>query len=96
MWIGRRTQPNQLLSDDPSLMLPDIAASAHFPGGHNEGWPNAFKNMMLSFYQAVRTGKIQEADERRFASFYEGADVMYIIDAILQSHRQQRRVSVRR
>jgi predicted dehydrogenase len=24
-----------------------------FPGGHIEGWPDAFKNMMLNFYRAV-------------------------------------------
>ncbi|WP_434643518.1 Gfo/Idh/MocA family protein [Klebsiella sp. I138] len=96
LWIGQRSRPNQLLSDDPSLMQRDIAASAHFPGGHIEGWPDAFKNMMLSFYQAVRAGKMPEADTRRFASFYEGADVMYIIDAILQSHQQQRWVRVER
>ncbi|NGP69401.1 hypothetical protein G7B21_29300, partial [Klebsiella pneumoniae] len=24
------------------------------PGGHIEGWPDAFKNMMGHFYQAVR------------------------------------------
>ncbi len=24
----------------------DVADSAHFPGGHIEGWPDAFKNMM--------------------------------------------------
>lgn len=96
LWIGQRAQPNQLLSDDPGLMQRDVAASAHFPGGHIEGWPDAFKNMMLSFYQAVRAGKMPEAEQRRFASFYEGADVMYIIDAILQSHQQQRWVRVAR
>lgn len=96
LWIGQRAQPNQLLSDDPGLMQNDVAASAHFPGGHIEGWPDAFKNMMLSFYQAVRAGRMPEAEHRRFASFYEGADVMYIIDAILQSHQQQRWVRVAR
>ena len=96
LWIGHRQRPNQLLSDDPSLMLGEAAASAHFPGGHNEGWPDAFKNMMLSFYQAVRAGRMPPASSRRFASFYEGADVMYIIAAIVKSHQQQRWVSVRR
>lgn len=96
LWIGQRAQPNQLLSDDPGLMQHDVATSAHFPGGHIEGWPDAFKNMMLSFYQAVRAGRMPEAEHRRFASFYEGADVMYIIDAILQSHQQQRWVRVAR
>ena len=96
LWIGHRQRPNQLLSDDPSLMLGEAAASAHFPGGHNEGWPDAFKNMMLSFYQAVRAGRMPPASSRRFASFYEGADVMYIIAAIVKSHQQQRWVKVER
>ena len=96
LWVGHRQQPNQLLSDDPSLMLGEAAASAHFPGGHNEGWPDAFKNMMLSFYQAVRAGEMPPASSRRFASFYEGADVMYIVDAIVKSHQQQRWVQVER
>lgn len=38
-------------------MNADVAASAHFPGGHIEGWPDAFKNMMQQFYQAVQAGK---------------------------------------
>ncbi|VDZ84292.1 Uncharacterised protein [Kluyvera intermedia] len=94
LWIGKRSQANQWLSDDPSLLNRDVAGQAHFPGGHSEGWPDAFKNMMLNFYQAVEAGKMPEARERRFASFSEGANVMYIIDAIVKSHQQRRWVSV--
>jgi len=94
LWIGHRQQPNQILTDDPGLMSPDVAASAHFPGGHIEGWPDAFKNMMLNFYRAVQDGKMPARDEARFASFYDGASVMFIIDAILQSHQQQKWVTV--
>lgn len=94
LWIGHRQQPNQILTDDPGLMSPDVAASAHFPGGHIEGWPDAFKNMMLNFYRAVQDGKMPARDEARFASFYDGASVMFIIDAIVQSHQQQKWVTV--
>ncbi|SVM89121.1 Oxidoreductase [Klebsiella pneumoniae] len=52
--------------------------------------------MMLSFYQAVRAGEMPPASSQRFASFYEGADVMYIVDAIVKSHQQQRWVQVER
>ncbi|WP_369136367.1 Gfo/Idh/MocA family protein [Klebsiella variicola] len=96
LWIGHREQPDRLLSDDPSLLRPEAAASAHYPGGHIEGWPDAFKNMMGHFYQAVRAGKMPEAGARRFAAFDDGADVMYIIEAIVKSHQQQRWVSVER
>ncbi len=94
LWIGHRQQPNQTLTDDPGLMSPDVAASAHFPGGHIEGWPDAFKNMMLNFYCAVKVGKMPAREEAKFASFHDGANVMFIIDAILQSHAQQKWVTV--
>ncbi|MFV0263592.1 MAG: Gfo/Idh/MocA family protein [Kluyvera sp.] len=94
LWIGHRDRPNQLLSDDPGLLNRDVAGQAHFPGGHNEGWPDAFKNMMGNFYQAVQSGEMPAAGERRFASFIDGANVMYIIDAIVKSHQQRCWVSV--
>ncbi len=94
LWVGQRHRANQILGDDPSLLNRDVAGQAHFPGGHSEGWPDAFKNMMLNFYQAVLAGKMPTASERRFASFSEGANVMYIIDAIVKSHQQRRWISV--
>ncbi len=92
LWIGERLRPNQLLSDDPRLMNDDVAASAHFPGGHIEGWPDAFKNMIAQFYQAVQDGHMPENPS--FASFHDGANVMHIIDAIMKSHLEQRWVRV--
>ncbi|WP_413723146.1 Gfo/Idh/MocA family protein [Sodalis sp. RH24] len=94
LWIGHRTAANQLLCDDPGLMNADVAHSAHFPGGHIEGWPDAFKNMMLQFYTAVRDGRAPAKGCSPFATFYEGAGVMRVIDAIVQSHRQQGWVTV--
>jgi len=96
LWIGHRQQPNQWLSDDPALLNPDVAQRAHFPGGHIEGWPDAFKNMMLQFYRAVAAGSMPPTGEAGFASFHDGADAMYIVDAIVESHQQQRWVNVAR
>ena len=92
LWVGHRAQANQTLTDDPGLMNPDVADSAHFPGGHIEGWPDAFKNMMAQFYRAVQAGAMP--DNPQFATFYDGASVMYIIDAIVKSLQQQRWVRV--
>lgn len=93
LWLGHRHKANQLLSDDPSLMNPDVAARARFPGGHIEGWPDAFRNMMQQFYQAVEQGK-PASSALSFATFRDGAQVMAIVDAILKSHQQQRWVRV--
>lgn len=92
LWVGHRARANQTLTDDPGLMNRDAADSAHFPGGHIEGWPDAFKNMMAQFYRAVQAGRMP--DKPVFATFHDGENVMYIIDAIVKSHQQQRWISV--
>ncbi|WP_226068526.1 Gfo/Idh/MocA family protein [Dickeya zeae] len=94
LWIGHRDRPNQLLSDDPGLMNADVSGQAHFPGGHIEGWPDAFKNMMLRFYTYIREGKQPQIDPCEFATFHDGATIMFIIDAIVRSHREQRWVAI--
>lgn len=91
LWLGYRAKPNAILSDDPSLMSGDVAASAHFPGGHIEGWPDAFKNMLSRFYHDVRQGYPEMG---HYATFREGAQIMLIIEAMIQSHREQRWVKV--
>lgn len=94
LWIGRRDGANQQLSDDPGLLNPDVATAAHFPGGHIEGWPDAFKNMMLNFYRFIAEGKKPGVDAANFATFHEGANIMQIVEAMVQSHQQQRWVNV--
>lgn len=93
LWIGARDRPNQLISDDPALMNADVRAAVHFPGGHNEGWPDAFKNMLGNFYRFIAEGKPPCASPG-FATFYDGAQIMFVVDAMIQSHREQRWVTV--
>lgn len=94
LWIGHRHRANQMLSDDPSLLNEDVATRARFPGGHSEGWPDAFRAMMAAFYQAVENGTMPARGTETFATFRDGAQVMAIVDAIVESHRQQRWISV--
>ncbi|GAA3315082.1 hypothetical protein GCM10020331_009240 [Ectobacillus funiculus] len=46
LWIGHRNKANEVLMADPSLFAPEARRAIHHPGGHNEGWPDALKNMM--------------------------------------------------
>lgn len=95
LWMGYRTQANHILTDDPSLMSADVAGSAHFPGGHIEGWPDAFKNMLRHFYHDVRSRLAGEPCVKpQYATFREGAQIMLVIEAMIQSHQQQRWVKV--
>ncbi|TCP95108.1 putative dehydrogenase [Cricetibacter osteomyelitidis] len=92
--IGYREQANQIISDDPSLADKDIALSIHFPGGHIEGWPDAFKNMLLKYYSFIRDNKKIGVDHADFATFNEGARIVHIVDAIVRSSKEQRWVTI--
>ncbi|EIJ78112.1 oxidoreductase family, NAD-binding Rossmann fold protein [Bacillus methanolicus PB1] len=94
LWIGYRDKPNEILLADPALFAPEARSSIHHPGGHNEGWPDALKNMMLQFYTFIRDGKDPLKDQTNFATFEDGHVSMSIIDAIVESHKQQKWVKV--
>jgi predicted dehydrogenase len=76
------------------LFAPEARSSIHHPGGHNEGWPDGLKNMMLNFYSFIWEGKNPLSDTTRFATFEDGHRSMCIIDAILESHQTGKWVKV--
>jgi predicted dehydrogenase len=95
IWIGHRNQPNEILLADPDLFHPDAKSSINHPGGHNEGWPDALKNMMLNFYSFIRDGKNLDRDASTFATFKDGHLSMCITEAILESHKQGKWIKVK-
>ena len=49
LWIGHRDRPNEWLIRDPALMDPSASSLASYPGGHNEGFPDTFKQLFRAF-----------------------------------------------
>ncbi|KIL46648.1 hypothetical protein KP77_27750 [Jeotgalibacillus alimentarius] len=90
LWIGKRSEPNQLLMKDPGLLSETAGSYAHFPGGHQEGWPDCLKNLMHSFYNKIEHPGVQS----HFADFESGHYNMRIVDAILKSAEEERWVEV--
>jgi predicted dehydrogenase len=87
MWIGRRDQANSLLVRDPGLLDEDARRYAHLPGGHNEGWADAFRNLMGNIYSFIsdhRDGGGHERDPD-FPTFEDGYRANCIVDAIVKS-----------
>jgi predicted dehydrogenase len=88
LWIGRRSEANGLLLRDPSLLSGAARPYAHYPGGHNEGWPDGLKNLFAQFYEFVAGGRDPRAGEVPFPTFETGARLVRVVAAILESHRR--------
>jgi len=56
LWIGHRTGPSQVLMKDPPLLSPEARAVSSYPGGHNEGFPDTFKQLYAKVYNYIFAG----------------------------------------
>jgi predicted dehydrogenase len=92
--IGRRDRPNEVLVRDPALLSPAAAALAHYPGGHEEGWPDGLKNLFLDFYSTVAAHARDEPADSSVATFADAHRVMCVVEAILRSDRDDRWVAL--
>ena len=92
MWIGHRDTPNELLLRDPALLSPLARSFANYPGGHNEGFPDTFKQCFRAFYSYIQAGDFSRP--ATFPTFADGHREIVLCEAILQSHRERRWVDV--
>ena len=88
--IGRRDRANEVLVRDPALLSPAAAALAHYPGGHEEGWPDGLKNLFLDFYAAVEAHQSGGRRESSVATFADAHRITCAVEAILESNREGR------
>ena len=87
LWIGHRNQPNQLLLRDPGLVSEAALAHIGYPGGHNEGYDDSFKNSFKSFYDYI--GAADFSAPEPFPTFADGHKEILLCEAILASHEQE-------
>jgi predicted dehydrogenase len=87
LWIGRRDTANQVLAKDPPLLAEAARAYAPLPGGHQQGWADAFCNVMRDIYSVIN-GDRTAAPPPAFATFEDGYASACVVDAILDSHRR--------
>jgi predicted dehydrogenase len=92
LWIGHRDRPNETLIRDPALMSTSARAVANYPGGHNEGFPDTFKQLFRSFYGYVAAGDFTAPPP--FPSFADGHREVLLCEAVLRSHREQRWITI--
>jgi predicted dehydrogenase len=87
LWVGHRDMANQSLLRDPALLGERAARYTDHPGGHNEGFPDTFKQCFREFYDCIRAGDCLA--KGRFPTFLDGHREILLCEAILRSHRQR-------
>ncbi len=94
VWVGHRGRPNEILSRDSALMSEAGRAAAALPAGHVEGFADTFSALFRAVYLDVGEGAMR--DQPPYATFADGHEEMLVGDAILNSSREGRWVSVER
>ncbi len=87
LWIGHAKQANAILPKDPSLLSPANRKYARLPGGHQEGWADAFRNIMAEIYALILEGKgMPQTVPPPVATFEDGYRANCIVDSLLESN----------
>lgn len=88
LWVGRRDRPNMHVACDPALLTDSARRYASLPGGHSEGWADAFKHLMSSIYSFIAEGRdpIADRDKIGFPTFDDGYLANCVVDAIIRSN----------
>jgi predicted dehydrogenase len=93
LWIGHRTEPNQSLMKDPSLLSPEARAVASYPGGHTEGFPDTFKQLYAKVYAYILAGDYDKNPD--FPTFADGHYEMQVCEAIERSAREKAWIKIK-
>jgi len=86
LWIGHHDRPNETMAKDPSLVSPQALRYVHLPGGHQESWADAFRNLIADAYAWIRAGAAPEAKPDMLPTFDDGYRSTLLVDAMLRSH----------
>jgi predicted dehydrogenase len=92
LWIGQRSGPNQVMMKDPSLLSPEAQATVSYPGGHNEGFPDTFKQLYNKVYNYILAGDFNVKPD--FPTFADGHYEQVLCEAIERSAKEGRWVEV--
>lgn len=89
MWHGFRDEPNRTEWRNPGAFC-YAKSYTSLPGGHPEGFHDAFSNQINAFYRSI----LKPEAPIDYATFEDGHHIMKVIDAIVESDRQKKWIEV--
>jgi predicted dehydrogenase len=84
IWIGRRDGNNEVMMRDPSLVYPETMGLIDYPGGHNEGFPDTFKQLFKEVYAFISGDRSGPAS---YPTFKDGLRELVLCEKIMESNK---------
>ena len=91
IWIGKRDGDNEIKMRDPSLVYPECMNLIDYPGGHNEGFPDTFKQLFKDVYSRIAGAASGPAS---YPTFRDGLRELVLCEKIMQSNLDKTWVNV--
>lgn len=88
LWIGRRDGANQVLVRDPSLVNPLAQDLISYPGGHNEGFADTYKQCFRHIYEYILG--MPGAKVASFPTIEDGLRELTLNERIIESAHARR------
>ncbi len=87
LWMGFRDDDNRYIIRNPNTMSPEVRRHTSLAMGHPEGWNDAFRGNIQSFYSFIAEGKKLGIDIPDFATLEEAANIVQLTEAIVKSSK---------
>jgi Predicted dehydrogenases and related proteins len=94
MWMGFRDEDNMHIIRNPNNLSPEARKYSYLAKGHPEGWNDAFRNSIFSFYKYIIDGKTRGKDPCDFATFEDAYYIIKLTEAILKSSQTKQWVKI--
>ena len=86
LWVGAHDQPNRTMTQDPSGPSEAARNYTRLPSGHQQGWADAFANVIADAYAWIRLGGTPETQPSLLATFADGYRSTRLVEAMIASH----------
>lgn len=92
LFSGHRDKANEMIDKSPALLSSAARNLCAYPGGHQEGYPDTFRQLFASVYAYIQRGDFSAP--RDFPTFEDGHREMQYCDALLKSARTGQWITV--
>lgn len=92
VWIGSRDSSNEVMLRDPSLVHDESRSLIDYPGGHNEGFPDTFKQLYKEVYSYIAAGELPAKPP--FPTFRDGLRELILCEKIIESSKKSEWIKI--